>query len=165
MYVRICFTDASVTFERSFYSGSEGDGVLTITLVSSLAAEFSFAINVIPIRLSANSKKPYLCISYGTYIFCIFTQGSNFLPNSLKVIFQPKHINASFNISISDDNILEYSEVFNLTLSIPHEVAMMGIILGKRMTTSVTIYDNDGMHEFKLWIYLSIHMQIANFIL
>ena len=51
------FTVASVMFNKDSYNSSEGDRVLTITLVSNLAAEFPFIINVIPRRLSVESKK------------------------------------------------------------------------------------------------------------
>lgn len=53
---------------------------------------------------------------------------------------------ASCNMNISDDNILEYAEVFNLTLSIPHKFMIMGLKLGKRTTAVTTIYDDDGMN-------------------
>ena len=54
------FAVASVMFDRHSYNSSEGDGALIVTLISSLAADFPFAINVIPIRLTTESKKPSL---------------------------------------------------------------------------------------------------------
>lgn len=60
-------------------------------------------------------------------------------------MFEPGHFVASFNINISDDNILEHAEVYNLTLSIPDEFATLGFVLGEKATATATIYDNDGM--------------------
>ena len=68
-------------FNRNFYNSSEGDGVLTITLVSSLAAEFSFTINVIPIRLSMESKKLYFIVIIIYYV--IFFSKIQFLYQTL----------------------------------------------------------------------------------
>ena len=60
-------------------------------------------------------------------------------------MFKPGHFVASSNISIRDDNILEYAEVFNLTLSIPDELMTTGFMLGENTTALATIYDDDGM--------------------
>lgn len=57
------FTVASVTFDGSFYNSSESDGVLSITLISSLAAEFSFVVNVI------TTSKRSIIYYYALFIF------------------------------------------------------------------------------------------------
>ena len=140
MVLRV-FAVASVMFDRHSYNSSEGDGVLTVTLISSLAAEFPFAINVIPIRLTTQSKKPLVITVHYAYVL---SQGSNTLPNTTKIMFKARQFVASSNISIIDDNMLEYAEVFNLTLSIPDEYVTMGLMLGETATALATIYDNDG---------------------
>ena len=140
MVLRV-FAVASVMFDRHSYNSSEGDGVLTVTLISSLAAEFPFAINVIPIRLTTQSKKPLVITVHYVYVL---SQGSNTLPNTTKIMFKARQFVASSNISIIDDNMLEYAEVFNLTLSIPDEYVTMGLMLGETATALATIYDNDG---------------------
>lgn len=67
-------------------------------------------------------------------------------------MFKPGHFIASSNVNISDDNVLEHAEVFDLTLSIPDELATMGIMLSERAFALATIYDNDGTST-----YISVH--------
>ena len=50
--------------------------------------------------------------------------------------------------------MLEYAEVFNLTLSIPDEYVTMGLMLGETATALATIYDNDGKDTVCIVKYL-----------
>ena len=62
----------------------------------------------------------------------------------VEVRFEPGETTASANINIIDDKILEYTELFNMTLGIPEQFMEYGVMLGKKLATVVEIYDNDG---------------------
>ena len=62
------------------------------------------------------------------------------------VMFAAGEVAVSFNISITDDNVLEVVEEFSLTImsnSFPTRI-FSGII----QQTTVFIIDNDGKHQF-----------------
>ena len=69
-------------------------------------------------------------------------------------MFKAGHFIASSNVNISDNNMLEYAGVFNLTLSISDELMTMGLVLGEKATALATIYDNDGRSSYILTHYL-----------
>ena len=63
------------------------------------------------------------------------------------VMFSAGEVRVSFNISITDDNILEVTEEFNLTIisnSLPTR-----IFNGSIKQTTVFIIDNDGKYQFE----------------
>ena len=63
------------------------------------------------------------------------------------VMFPAGEVTMSLNISITDDNLLEVVEEFNLTVisnSLPTRI-FSGVI----QQTTVFIIDNDGKHQFK----------------
>ena len=50
----------------------------------------------------------------------------------------------SFNVTIIDDNIAEFPELFTLNLEIPAAAADMGVIKGSPDTATVNIRDDEG---------------------
>ena len=72
-------------------------------------------------------------------------EGSNSSLNYSEITFNPGQLVAVYNITITDDDILEYTENYTLSLSVPEKFTVIGVILGEQMTTTlITIYDNDG---------------------
>jgi len=59
-------------------------------------------------------------------------------------MFEPGETTALANISIIDDEVLEYTELFNVTVSISEQFMEYGIMLGEKSATVVEINDNDG---------------------
>ena len=50
----------------------------------------------------------------------------------------------NFNVTIIDDNIAEFTELFTLDLEIPAASTAMGVIKGSPDTATVNIVDNEG---------------------
>lgn len=52
--------------------------------------------------------------------------------------------NATVRLNITDDDMLELTELFNVSIIVPENVANKGIYTGKIISALVTIFDNDG---------------------
>ena len=86
-----------------------------------------------------------LTISCIIFIMKYIGQGIDYTSGPYSVQFDAGENRTSFNVSINNDNILESSEVLNLTVnasSLPSSVTV-----GDHGHATVTIVDNDGKCE------------------
>ena len=130
-------------FGHSRYSVNEDSGTLQFVLVLSNPSSTHIFIEVFSINIEAVGEY------FGIYdellqVYYVIDGGVDYGPGPYMVRFLPGEISASFNISITDDDVLEGNERFNLIIdssSLPNRVTV---------TTpdhaNVTIVDNDGKY-------------------
>ena len=130
-------------FGHSRYSVNEDNGTSQSVLVLSNPLSTHIIIEVFSINIEAVGKY------FGIYdellqVYHVIGRGVDYGPGPYEVIFLPGEISASFDIPITDDNVLEGNERFNLIInssSLPNRVTV---------TTpdhaNVTIVDNDGKY-------------------
>ena len=58
------------------------------------------------------------------------------------------------NISITDDNVLEENETFNLTVRVINSLVLSRVNTGNNNQVLVAILDNDRMLTFVLYVYI-----------
>jgi len=119
--------------------------VLTVELLSSTTSDFPFRVHISTSKLE---------ILNGMYLF-IYTSFKHYVCKGTlrmtEAMFKPGDTTASANISVTDDEILEYTEFINVTLSISEQFMEYGIMLGEKSAAVVEIYDNDGevvLHKY-----------------
>ena len=80
----------------------------------------------------------------------VFSGSDYYLLSMAEAMFEPGETTVSVNITIIDDSILEYTELFNLTMTVPNQFMDYGIKLGEIVVTIIEIYDNDGEPMYHL---------------
>ncbi len=113
-------TPTTIQFSASNYNVGEGDGQVNITVTRAGDTTGAATVDYATSDGTAQQRTDYT-ISSGT------------------VTFAAGETSKVFSILINDDNYVEGSETFNLTLSNPTD----GVSLGSQSTATVTIVDND----------------------
>ena len=126
---------SAVRFNQSTYSVNESDGKVDITLYHSNPSS-------IDITLKVNSSNDFnggnCCFGDNYYNFI---DNNDYDPGPYTVTIPAGENNVTFSVSITDDNILEQSETFNLIIdrsSLPS-----GVTSSDPNRVTVTIMDDD----------------------
>lgn len=72
------------------------------------------------------------------------SDGEDYRGGPFSLYFPPEENTISFNVTIIDDNVIEFREDFSLVLGIPDTAAAIGVVLGSPDTASVNIVDDDS---------------------
>ncbi|XP_065910088.1 uncharacterized protein [Dysidea avara] len=113
----------TITFSQSAYTTDEDSGAVQVELVSSNPSMTDITVQVNTIDITTNGDDDYVTGPYNVTLFAGM-------------------IRRRFNISIANNNILEHTEVFNLTIdssSLPSEV------LSSDRRLQVVIKDDDNI--------------------
>ena len=70
--------------------------------------------------------------------------GDDFVSQQYNLNFPPGQTRVELMINITDDNVIEAMESFQLLLSIPDDLISKGAQVGPNAAATVTIMDNDG---------------------
>ena len=82
-----------------------------------------------------------------------FSQGGDdFVSQQYQLTFPDGQTRAEFTVVITDDNLIEAMESFQLLLSISEDLISKGVQVGPNSAATVTIRDNDG--ELYCTIYI-----------
>ena len=68
----------------------------------------------------------------------------HFVSQQYTLTFLVGQTRAEFTVDITDDNVIEAMESFQLLLSIPDSLISKGVQVGPNSAATVTIMDNDG---------------------
>ena len=83
------------------------------------------------------------------------SQGDDdFVSQRYQLVFSAGQTTAEFTVVITDDNLIEAMESFQLLLSIPEDLISKGVQVGPNSAATVTIMDNDG----KLYVISCVHV-------
>ena len=74
----------------------------------------------------------------------ILATSDDYGSNQLTITISPGMRNTTVILAITDDDMLELEETFNVTLIIPENVTSKSIYPGSVTSAVVTITDNDG---------------------
>ena len=70
--------------------------------------------------------------------------GDDFVSQQYQLTFPAGQTRAEFTVAITDDNVIEAMESFQLLLSIPQDLISKGVRVEPNSAATVTIMDNDG---------------------
>ena len=70
--------------------------------------------------------------------------GDDFVSQVFQLDFPAGQTRVEFSVDITDDNLIEPMESFQLLLSIPDDLISKGAQVGPNAEATVTIMDNDG---------------------
>lgn len=116
--------DAVFRFEQAAISVDEGQGSVVVNVVNTGNTSFSASLRINLLDGSANVLDDYV-------------------PVSGEILnFQPGETVKGLTINITDDNLIEGAEQFNITLSIG--VPSPGLTIGRPSVVQITITDNDA---------------------
>lgn len=123
--IYLCSTeDAVFHFEQAAISVDEGQGSVVVNVVNTGNTSFSASLRINLLDGSANVLADYV-------------------PVSGEILnFQPGETVKGLTINITDDNLIEGAEQFNITLSIG--VPSPGLTIGRPSVMQITITDNDA---------------------
>jgi len=110
------------------YCANETDSTMMIVLESTMPAGTQYTVSVSFTPDSASS--------------------SDFTPNTLTATFGPSDTETSVFVPITNDEILEQTETFNISLSIPPASQAVGINLGSPSTAIGQIKDDEGYYQY-----------------
>ena len=132
------------------YSVNEDDGIVQPLLVLSNPSSFVETVQVISSDVTANGEVANYCK------LCLYSNvtGSDYNFGPYSVAFPIGSTNASFNITIIDDNVLEDDEMFNISIT----SITNGHIVGTPAVATVTILDTTGKcHNYVM--YYCVYVQ------
>ena len=140
------FIDIILRFNQATYGINENDGPFQPVLVLSNPSSTDITIQVVDSEVSARSN---------------LIGGGDYTPGTYIVMIPAGHTSASFDISITDDNVVENDEVFSLAImpeSLPYLVSR-----GNPSVAMVTIVSDDGkssvLVKMRVTSFLIISMQ------
>ena len=85
-------------------------------------------------------------------------QSNDYTPGPYTITFPPGRVNSSLSIPISDDNVLEENETFNLTVRVINSLVLSRVNTGNNNQVLVAILDNDRMLTSVL-LYVYTYLQ------
>ena len=89
---------------------------------------------------------------------CIYVELNNdYSPGPYAITFPAGRKSISFNISITNDNVLEGNEIFNLTLRVTSSLILSRVNTGNVSQVAVIILDNDRMLNYVCISELNVH--------
>ncbi len=86
---------------------------------------------------------------------CFSPDGDDFVSQQYTLTFPAGQTRAEFTVVITDDNVIEAMESFQLLLSIPQNLTSKGVQVGPNSAATVTIMDNDG--ELYIVLHNCVH--------
>ena len=126
-YYYYYFIDIILRFNQTTYRINENDGSFQPVLVLSNPSLTDVTIQVVDNEVSATGD---------------INGKGDYIPGPYNVTFPAGHISVSFNISITDNNIVEYDKIFNLAIapkSLPYLISR-----GNPGVAIVSIVNDDG---------------------
>lgn len=84
-----------------------------------------------------------MCVFYLSVTVDCSGNGDDYTSNSIIAIFPPGATNATINVPVTDDDIVEGTELFNLEISIERS-SRENAMLGNRKTATGIIIDSTG---------------------
>ena len=103
-----------ISFNKSKYSVNEDGGQIQLTLILSNPSSTDITIQVTASDGTATSE---LAIINSSSIKCILTGGDDYDSGPFSAIFPAGKTVATFNVSIIDDDIVEGTETFELSIN------------------------------------------------
>ena len=138
-YVCVAIT---VKFNQSAYNVTENSGIIQLFLVLSSPSSFIETVQLITNNVDTdgmiNCQNIHMLCTY-KYILCFIIKGGGVDYNSgpYTVTFPIRSANASFDITIIDDNVFEFDEMFSISIT----SITNGHIVGTPAVATVTIID------------------------
>ena len=146
-----CFADATVYFNQSTYNVNEDEGTVQFMLVLNTSIAVDVTVLVRSNDTTANGKWS----SFNCYYISNLTGGNDYDSISQNVTIPSGTTNSSFSVTIINDNILEGTENFTLTIV---STSQRDVTIDGSGQATVNIVDDDGkqiqttiMHVFS-WV-------------
>lgn len=140
-----------VNFGLSTYIADESSKNVEVDIRFSNPSSTDITVQVTNRDISANSRGMYnyVCI-YLNFIgwnsilqkYILYVD-NDYGPGPYTLTFPPETVTSLFNISITDDNVLEGNEIFNLTVHVTDTLIVSRVSTGDPSQVTVTILDND----------------------
>ena len=148
------FADATVYFSQSTYSVNEDDGTVQLVLTLNTSITVDVTVLVRSNDVTANGKWS----SFNCYYISNLTGDNDYNSISQNVTIPSGTTNTSFSVAIMNDNMLEDTEDFTLTIMSTSQRDVT--IDNSSRQATINIVDNDGkqiqitiIHVFN-WIRL-----------
>ena len=148
----------SISFNQSIYIVNENERLVEVVLVLSNSAEIDIIVQVGTNDKTATGEH---LISINIIIISndITGGGDDYNSGPYNVTFPVGVTSVSFNITINNDNVLEYNETFSLFIT--EELLLKNILLGEFNTTEVVIVNDGTSGEYALILIINnIYMKI-----
>ena len=133
------YVEVIVNFDQSAYRVNQHDGLVQPVLILSIPSSIDVTVKVFSIDVTATGK----CCLVTFYITVISNStGEDYGSGPYSVTFPAGLTNSSLYISITDDDILEGTEYFNIMIDSSSLIS--GITVGSLDQATVAILDADG---------------------
>lgn len=151
----IKFSDISVSFVQSSHSVSEKDGFVQPVLILNDPSSIMVTIHVFTTDGNAHGNCLVTTVSdHFVYVYVRILGNSDYNPGPYSIAFPAGNTNVTFNVTVTDDNVLEHDESFYLSISLPTTASK--IRLGETTQTRITIENDDS--ELSLYNNLCISL-------
>ena len=144
------FVDCFISFHQSSYIASENTGYVQVKLVLSNPVSFDFTVIIQHHDRSAIGMilLMIMCTDNANLLMCV--GGSDYDAGPYNITIPAGKIHVLFNITITNDNMHEEIEWFELYILTTQDL-LNRIYFGKNLTTNISIEDNDGMGNSDGW--------------
>ena len=139
------FIDIILRFNQTTYTINENDGFFQPVLVLSNPSLTDITIQVIDSEVFATSN---------------FTGGGDYIPGPYNVTIPAGHTSVSFNIQITDNDIVEDDKIFSVAIS-PESLPYL-VSRGNPGEAMVTIVSDDGKSSALVLLLIIINVQQPN---
>ena len=137
-------------FNQSTYNVTENSGIIRLFLVLSIPSIFNETVQLINIDTdnSAIGMINYTCVSIICTYYNIKGGGVDYNSGPYNVTFPIGSTIASFDITIIDDDVSEFDEIFNISITLTTNDRILGI----SAVATVTIIDTTSKYIIVLYV-------------
>ena len=130
----------TVSFSQSAYRVNEDSGSVEIQLILSNSTSADVNIEILTEGGTANGKYTE-CIYDCMYVYYYYT-GEDYEPGPYDVIISAEMTSVLFNITITNDDVYEGNETFNLIVNVSS--LSSNVTVGDISQATITIMNDDG---------------------
>ena len=141
-------TSITVNFHQSKYIVNEKDQLLQPQVVLNESSSTNITVQIKSIDINATGKHINIIINDVLTLYLLKGGGVDYNSGPYNVTFPTGVTSVSFNVTITNDNVLETIENFNLNIvgdSLPANV-----ILGEIDQATVTIVNDGGSRKYSI---------------
>lgn len=137
----------TVNFDQSVYGVMESDNMVSLRILLSQPSSLPFQVVINTIDVTAESNTCYMLINLA--ITLCSADIDDYSGGMITVNVSSGVLSQSFRLTIHEDNIVECSETFNVTIA---SISSCGITVGTNDNIEVIITDNDSKQIIQYFI-------------
>ena len=121
----------------------EDDNAVSVQILLSQPSSIPFQIMINTVDVTADGTVVFINLYNFEHCVLWYTDRDDYIGGSIIANVSSGVLLQSFNINIVDDNIVECSEKYNVTIT---SVSSCGVTIGTSINSEVTITDNDSKY-------------------